>query len=126
MGPVVVGVHFPAASEGHFLWRFAPLEAQGGRVGFQPLNILKPFGPRLNIASVVLQGRRAQLGVELSYLAGVVFHGLFEGAPSRVDDLEYARNLVKFRVSRRRRNFLPLLAGHTSSGRLLWLGDFSQ
>jgi hypothetical protein len=33
---------------------------------------------------------------------------------------------VKFRVSRRRCNFLPLLAGHTSSGRLLWLGDFSQ
>ena len=33
---------------------------------------------------------------------------------------------VNFRLSRRRCNFLPLLAGHTSSGRLLWLGDFSQ
>src|ERR1035438_143443 len=84
---------FRQRSEGHFLWRIVPLEAQVGRVGFQPLNILKPFGPRLNITSVVLQGCRAQLGVEFSYPAGMVLHGLFEGAPSRVDDLHCARNL---------------------------------
>ena len=33
---------------------------------------------------------------------------------------------IPCRLSCRRYNFLPLLAGHTSSGRLFWLGDFSQ
>src|ERR1035437_6282381 len=84
---------FRQRSAGHFLWGIAPLAAPVGRVGCQPLNILKSFGPRLHSASVVLPGRRAQLGVELSYPAGGVFQGLFEGAPSRVEDLHGARNL---------------------------------
>ena len=46
--------------------------------------------------------------------------------PQRLKVTSWERHRVKFRVSRRRCNILPLLAGHTSSGRLLCWGDFSQ
>jgi len=61
------------------------------------------------------------------YTPGITFDPLQPSDGRLVRIRCIARSLqVKFRVSCRRCNFLPLLAGHTSSGQLLWLGDFSQ
>ena len=77
--------HLPAVSIGDGIFGNRENRRKLDRLGV--LNAFKPFGPYLDRAAIVVQGRCAQVGVVLAETAEGVNGGLVEGAPRRVDDL---------------------------------------